>query len=130
MFTGIIKNKQVKDAEKNCIEIGKKFIVLAERDGGKYSVNYAVFDNVKGESEMHENADDVYYVVEGKAMLKLGGEIVEKQEKGPGEFIGSDLKNAKVSTIEKGDIVSIPRKTPHMVDGSKTKVKYAVIKVY
>lgn len=130
MFAGIINKKQIKEIEKSLKELGNRSLPLFENEDGKYSVYYAVFDNVKGESEMHENADDIYYVIEGKARLKLGGEIVEKQEKGPGEFIGSDLKNAKVSTIKKGDIVSIPRKTPHMVDGSKTKVKYAIIKVY
>lgn len=130
MFTGIKKDKDIEAVKQKLKELGKKGLPIVEKEDGNYSINYVSFEDKKGKSEMHENADDVYYVLEGSAKLKLKGEIVDKQEKGPGEFIGTDLKDAEEKTMEKGDIVSIPRKTPHVVDASGSKITYLVIKVY
>ncbi|HLC46773.1 MAG TPA: hypothetical protein VJI75_03440 [Candidatus Nanoarchaeia archaeon] len=97
------------------------------------SKNYKVVEAIvekKNPSEMHENADDVYFVLEGSAKLKMGGSLTEPQQNSPGEWTGEDIENGKIIDLKPGIVVSIPRKTPHMVDASGSRVRYAVVKIY
>jgi len=96
--------------------------------------NYRIIDvklrNKKNPAEMHENADDIYFVLEGSAKLTLGGKIERKHEIGRGEYIGDKISSGKTVMLKKGDVVSIVRKTPHLMDATNKKIKYVVVKIY
>ncbi|MBC8500904.1 MAG: cupin domain-containing protein [Nanoarchaeota archaeon] len=62
----------------------------------------------KGEEEVHEDEDDVYYVFDGE------GELV--------------IDRKKKITISKGDIIHIPAKQVHKLEFTKEGIKYIVVK--
>lgn len=63
--------------------------------------------------ELHDKSDDVYYVLKGEATLELGGTLVDPKEATPGEWRAKTVTGAQSVTIKAGDIVMVPRGTPH-----------------
>jgi quercetin dioxygenase-like cupin family protein len=82
-----------------------------------------------GESEMHANDTDVFYIVEGSAVLTTGGTLVGEKTIGPGEVRGSGLTGGKEQTVSKGDVIVIPRGVPHWFKTiSQAPMLYFVVK--
>jgi mannose-6-phosphate isomerase-like protein (cupin superfamily) len=63
--------------------------------------------------ELHDRSDDVYYVLKGQATLELGGVQVDAKEVSPGEWKSKTVTGAKSFVIKPGDLVMVPRGTPH-----------------
>ncbi len=63
--------------------------------------------------ELHDKSDDVYYVLKGEATLELGGTMVDPKEATPGEWRSKTVTGAQSVSIKTGDIVMVPRGTPH-----------------
>ncbi len=63
--------------------------------------------------ELHDKSDDVYYVLKGEATLELGGSMVDAKEATPGEWRAKTVTGAQSVKIKEGDIVMVPRGTPH-----------------
>ena len=63
--------------------------------------------------ELHDKSDDVYYVLKGTATLELGGTMVDPKEATPGEWKAKTVTGAQSVVIKEGDIVMVPRGTPH-----------------
>jgi lysophospholipase L1-like esterase/mannose-6-phosphate isomerase-like protein (cupin superfamily) len=64
-------------------------------------------------AEIHDASDDVYYVLDGSATLTLGGTLDGPKEVEPGEWRGPQIIGGQKVTINKGDLVIVPRGTPH-----------------
>ncbi len=64
-------------------------------------------------NEVHDGSDDVYYVLEGTATLLLGGSLVDPKETSPGEWRAKTAVGGQRYLIRKGDLVFVPRGTPH-----------------
>ena len=64
-------------------------------------------------AELHDKSDDVYYVLKGQATLELGGTLVDPKEASPGEWRAKSVTGAQSVVIKEGDIVMVPRGTPH-----------------
>ena len=105
-------------------------VIIGKPVNNSYKIIEVAVKGKKNHSEMHEHADDIYFVLEGKAKLTLGGRLTKKQKKSPGEWRGESISNGKTRTITKGDIISIPRRTAHMVDAAHSQIRYAVVKIY
>lgn len=105
-------------------------MIMGKPKTKRYEVIEIVIKNKKNRAEMHEKADDIYFVLKGSARLTIGGRIVRKIRKSAGEYRGEGISGGKTKLLKKGDVVSIPRKTPHLVDTRKRKIRYVVIKVY
>lgn len=76
----------------------------------------AIFHDEKRENdlfEVHDGSDDVYYVLEGEATLMLGGTLVEPKQTAPGEWRSKSATGGQNVTIRKGDLIVVPRGTPH-----------------
>jgi len=76
----------------------------------------AVFHDEKRENdlnEVHDNSDDIYYVLDGQATLMLGGTLVEPNEISPGEWRAKTASGGESVRIKKGDLVLVPRGTRH-----------------
>jgi len=82
-----------------------------------------------GEVEIHEAETDIFYVIEGAATLVTGGTIKEAREVGPGEIRGKDVVGGEVRRIGKGDVVVIPKGTPHWFKEVPRPTTYFVVKV-
>jgi mannose-6-phosphate isomerase-like protein (cupin superfamily) len=75
-------------------------IVLAQRRGA-------------GEVEVHEKTNHVFIIVEGEATFVTGGTLVGARETAPGQRRASSVQGGEIHHLTKGDVITIPAKTPH-----------------
>jgi mannose-6-phosphate isomerase-like protein (cupin superfamily) len=68
-------------------------------------------------AELHDASDDVYYVLEGTATLTLGGKLDSPKEVEPGEWRSASINGGQTFQINKGDLIVVPRGTPHQRTG-------------
>lgn len=71
-------------------------------------------DKAAAAAEIHDASDDVYYVLEGTATLTLGGRLESPKEVEPGEWRGPRIEGGQSFEVKKGDLIIVPRGTPHM----------------
>jgi mannose-6-phosphate isomerase-like protein (cupin superfamily) len=65
------------------------------------------------EFEWHEGRDHVFQILEGSTVYQLGGTPKGAHSKGPGEWLAPESVGAATVTLNKGDMLVIPRGTPH-----------------
>jgi mannose-6-phosphate isomerase-like protein (cupin superfamily) len=71
----------------------------------------------EAQAEVHDASDDVYYVLEGTATLTLGGKLEAPREVEPGEWRSPRIIGGQTFQIKKGDLIIVPRGTPHQRTG-------------
>ncbi len=81
-------------------------------------------------AEVHDASDDVYYVLEGAATLVLGGRLDAPKEVEPGEWRGPLIVGGKTQEIKKGDLVVVPRGTPHQRSTANKEFTMILIKIF
>ena len=81
-----------------------------------------------GQAEVHLADTDIFYVLEGKATVLTGGELVDPQVVSPGELRGSALKGGAEIRLAKGDVLTVPRGMPHWFQSVTTPFRYFVVK--
>ena len=83
------------------------------------------------EAESHDDSDDVYYVLEGSAQLTLGGKLENPRETSAGEWRASKIVGGQTFEIKKGDLIVVPRGTPHhRVNSPGKEFSLILIKVF
>ena len=101
-------------------------------DDGSNGENYMVHASRRekaGMSEIHELDTDIIYVLDGTAVFVTGGKSVDSKMTAANEFRGSMIDGGETRTLKKGDVVIVPKGTPHwfkQVDGA---FLYYVVKV-
>lgn len=83
-------------------------IVLAQRRGA-------------GEVEVHEKTNHVFIIVEGEATFVTGGTLVGAKDTAPGQKRAPNVQGGEVHHLTKGDVITIPAKTPHWFKDVPTK---------
>ena len=63
--------------------------------------------------EWHEGRDHIFQILEGTTYYELGGTPKGAHSTGPGEWNSPESENAEKLTLSKGDMLIIPRSTPH-----------------
>jgi mannose-6-phosphate isomerase-like protein (cupin superfamily) len=81
-------------------------------------------------AELHDASDDVYYVLEGAAMLMLGGKLEAPREVQPGEWRSPHIIGGQAFAVKKGDLIIVPRGTPHQRTTAGKDFTMILIKVY
>jgi mannose-6-phosphate isomerase-like protein (cupin superfamily) len=81
-------------------------------------------------AELHDASDDVYYVLDGSATLVLGGKLEAPKETDPGEWRSPRIIDGKTFEIKKGDLVVVPRGTPHQRSTANQDFAMILIKIY
>ncbi|MGD9590470.1 MAG: cupin domain-containing protein [Pyrinomonadaceae bacterium] len=126
-------------SKKQVTDIAKE---IAAKDGNQQfdvfaqsgvQMRVAVFHDEKRENDLHEvhdGSDDVYYVLEGEATLMLGGSLVEPDQVSPGEWRAKSATGGQRVVIKKGDLVVVPRGTPHQRTVSGKGFSMILIKVF
>ena len=72
-------------------------------------------------SEMHDNTNHVFIIVDGEAEFVTGGTMTDPKVISPGQTRGSGIEGGTAHHLSKGDVITIPAKTPHQwKDTSKT----------
>jgi mannose-6-phosphate isomerase-like protein (cupin superfamily) len=123
----VVKTKQEVAAIDKALQGANKVTDLIGGEGMQTRV--AIQHDEKKDSadaELHDASDDVYYVLEGSAELTLGGKLENPREATPGEWKSAKIIDGKTFTITKGDLIVVPRGTPHQRINTKGK-KFSLI---
>jgi glc operon protein GlcG len=103
--------------------------VLEDGSNGENYMVHASRREKAGMSEVHELDTDIIYVQEGTATFVTGGNSVDSKIVGANEVRGSSIDGGETRQLKKGDVVIVPKGTPHwfkQVDGA---FLYYVVKV-
>jgi mannose-6-phosphate isomerase-like protein (cupin superfamily) len=81
-----------------------------------------------GEVEYHDHTNHVFVMVDGEATLVVGGTMVDPKRTAPAQMRAPSLKGGTTYHLSKGDVITIPAKTPHWFKevSTKTVAYYAV----
>lgn len=105
--------KKIEDDQKE-LEAKPGNVSLVEAKGMPFTM---VLTTEKAKSakefEWHEGRDHVLQVLEGTTVYELGGRPKEGRNTKPGEWLAPASEGAETVTLRKGDILVIPRGTPH-----------------
>jgi mannose-6-phosphate isomerase-like protein (cupin superfamily) len=83
-----------------------------------------------GEAEYHEHTNHIFIMVDGEATLITGGKMIGAKQTAPGQMRGPSLEGGETFHLSKGDVITIPAKTPHWWKEISTKtVSYYAINI-
>ncbi|HLJ25041.1 MAG TPA: cupin domain-containing protein [Candidatus Acidoferrales bacterium] len=82
-----------------------------------------VLANRKGaaEVEYHEHTNHIFIMVDGEATFVTGGTMVGAKETAPGQMRATSIEGGETHHLSKGDVITIPAKTPHWWKEVSTK---------
>jgi mannose-6-phosphate isomerase-like protein (cupin superfamily) len=86
----------------------KGLIILANRRGA-------------GEVEVHDKTNHIFIIVEGEATFVTGGTLVGAKNTAPGQIRATSMTGGQTHQLRKGDVITIPAKTPHWWKEVQTK---------
>ena len=74
------------------------------------------------EFEWHESRDHIVFITNGSTVYEVGGTPKNARNTKPGEYLAMVSEGATKMTLKTGDMLTIPRGTPHKrsTDGSVT----------
>jgi len=102
--------------------------VLFDGAGTNYMV-HASRREAPGQAEVHTKETDVIYVLDGSAVLVTGGTVVDGAATAPDEIRGAAIEGGETRRLAKGDVVIVPKGTPHWFKEVPGPVLYYVVKV-
>jgi mannose-6-phosphate isomerase-like protein (cupin superfamily) len=81
-----------------------------------------------GPVEYHDHTNHVFVIVEGEATLVVGGTMADPKRTAPDQMRAPSLDGGTIYHLSKGDVITIPAKTPHWFKEvpTKTVAYYAV----
>jgi quercetin dioxygenase-like cupin family protein len=83
-----------------------------------------------GPIEYHEHTNHIFIIVDGEATFIAGGTLVGAKETKPGQMTGTSIEGGQTFHLSKGDVITIPAKTPHWWKEISTKtVGYYAINI-
>jgi len=112
--------------------VNDAFAKGAVLSGGTNGENYMVHASRRekaGLAEVHDLDTDVIYVLDGTATVVTGGSSVDPKTIEAGEHRGTSIEGGETRQLKKGDVLIVPKGTPHwfkQVDGT---FLYYVVKV-
>jgi len=126
----VMSGQSVNDLKEK-LKPGNKTEELIDSAGMELRVAIQHENNRTGAAaELHDNSDDVYYVLEGSATLVLGGKLDAPKEVEPGEWRSPKIIDGKAYEITKGDLIVVPRGTPHQRSTANKDFSMILIKIY
>jgi mannose-6-phosphate isomerase-like protein (cupin superfamily) len=127
----VVLSSQSLDDLKQKLQPDNKTAELIDSRGMQLRVAVQHEKNKTGAAaELHDASDDVYYVLDGSATLVLGGKLEAPREAEPGEWRSPRIIDGKTLEINKGDLVIVPRGTPHQRSTANKNFTMILIKIY
>ena len=127
----VVMSSQSLDDLKQKLQPDNKTAELIDSAGMQLRVAVQHEKNKTGAAaELHDASDDVYYVMDGSATLVLGGKLDAPKEIEPGEWRSPRIIDGKTFEITKGDLVIVPRGTPHQRSTANKDFTMILIKIY
>jgi quercetin dioxygenase-like cupin family protein len=96
--------------------------------GHNYQVS-TVTRSGPGQAEIHTTDTDIIYMLSGTATMVTGGTIVEAHNQSPTEIRGAKITGGTTREVRKGELIIIPKGTPHWTTGTDGTVQLLVVKV-
>jgi glc operon protein GlcG len=106
----------------------KGAVLFDGADGANYMI-HASRREKPGMAEVHVKDADLIYVMEGSATFVTGGRVVEGKTIAPDEIRGASIADGETRHLGKGDVVIVPRGTPHQFTETTNPLLYYVVKV-
>ncbi|MCC6423218.1 MAG: exo-alpha-sialidase [Phycisphaerales bacterium] len=72
-------------------------------------------NRTSNDAEVHQNEDDIFYIIDGSATFHLGGTLHDTWTYSPGNQAGHEQKGAREYVVGPGDLVFVPRGTVHRI---------------
>lgn len=107
----------------------QKGAVLEDGSNGENYMVHASRREAPGMAEVHELDADIIYVLEGTATFVTGGRSVEAKQVAANEFRGTSVEGGDTRELKKGDVVIVPKNTPHWFKKVDGAFLYYVVKV-
>src|SRR5207244_10791947 len=85
--------------------------------------------DTEGQVEVHLKDADIIYMLEGSTTFITGGTMVGGKTTAPDEMRGSDITGGDTRRLIKGDIIIVPKGTPHWFKEVSGPLLYYVVKV-
>ena len=127
----VVKSAQSLDDLQQTLKPDNKVSELIDSQGMQLRVAVQHEKNRAGAAaELHDASDDVYYVLDGSANLVLGGKLDSPKETDPGEWRSPKIIDGKTFEIKKGDLIVVPRGTPHQRSTENKDFMMILIKIY
>ena len=81
-----------------------------------------------GQVEFHDHTNHIFIMVEGEATFITGGTMVGAKRTKPDQMVATSIDGGETHHLSKGDVITIPAKTPHWWKEipTKTAAYYAV----
>lgn len=105
-----------------------KGAVLYDGDGANYMVHASRREG-PGQCEIHAEDTDVIYVLAGATTFVTGGTCVDPKPTAAGEIRGTSVAGGEERRLKPGDVIVVPRSTPHWFKQVDGPVLYYVVKV-
>jgi uncharacterized protein GlcG (DUF336 family)/mannose-6-phosphate isomerase-like protein (cupin superfamily) len=97
-------------------------------DSGAYKLD-AGRREAPGEVEYHAHTVDVMHVVDGRATVITGGEMVGVRSAGDGELRAESVTGGDAHQLSAGDVLAVPAGVPHQFTRVSDPFLYFVVKV-
>jgi mannose-6-phosphate isomerase-like protein (cupin superfamily) len=97
-------------------------------NNGTYQVHASRREDA-GQVEVHVKDTDIIYLLEGTTSFVTGGTMVGGKTTAADEIRGSSVNGGETRTLTKGDVIIVPKGTPHWFKDVSGPVLYYVVKV-
>src|ERR1700690_2047969 len=74
-----------------------------------------------GAVEYHEHTNHIFIMVDGEATFIAGGTMVGAKRTSPEQMTATSIEGGQTFHLSKGDVITIPAKTPHWWKEISTK---------
>ena len=105
-----------------------KGAVLFDGKGTNYMVHASRRD-AAGQAEVHVRDTDVIYVLDGSSLFVTGGTVRDGKSTAADEIRGAAIEGGDARRLAKGDVVIVPKGTPHWFKEVDAPLTYFVVKV-
>ena len=82
-----------------------------------------------GEVEFHQHVVDIMHVIQGRATVVTGGQMVDQRAVGPGEVRARAVEGGTSHELTEGDVLVVPAGVPHQFVAVSDPFLYFVVKV-
>ena len=80
--------------------------------------------------EYHEHTNHIFIMVDGEATFIVGGTMVGAKRTSPEQMTATSIEGGQTFHMSKGDVITIPAKTPHWWKEISTKtVSYYAVNI-
>ena len=97
-------------------------------NNGTYQVHASRRDAV-GQVEVHVKDADIIYMLSGSTTFVTGGTMIGGQTTAPDEVRGTTIDGGETRRLTKGDVIVVPKGTPHWFKDVQGPLNYYVVKV-